>query len=222
MKRRRLCSQRSKTRFPKRLSARNKFSRNYQYLLTPFRYSGPPSSSLALALAASLQSPRLAPRSYPRALASHPTSHPPTSSLSRAPATALLPLRCKLTAWQSGRPSFTADSSRAYFLHPFLPCFPSLSYPDDPGSLAGTLSRTYFASYFIFIRFPPPRSASARPALILPRQRARHSALFSFYRQQSWLMQYPPSSGNLFFFYFLAEYSNALPALVESQLVGEG
>lgn len=68
--------------------------------------------------------------------------------------------------------------------------------------------RTYFSSYFIFICFPPLRPLAPVPpppplvvssAPPLPR-RARHSALFSFYRQQSWLMQYPPPSEKPFLF----------------------
>lgn len=76
--------------------------------------------------------------------------------------------------------------------------------------------RTYFSSYFIFICFPPPIPSPSRPCSSssspsspppppsavrapLPR-RARHSALFSFYRQQSWLMQYPPPSEKPFLF----------------------
>lgn len=112
-----------------------------------------------------------------------------------------------------------------------------------------TLPRTLSLSVF----HPLAESSPARPALIPPpplrpwvptfaypiyssllgpllRRRARHSALFSFYRQQSWLMQYSPSSGNPFLFYFfsyfLVEYSIVLPvawrrAAVSLRLLGK-
>lgn len=69
----------------------------------------------------------------------------------------------------------------------------------------------YLYLFFTLPRSPPPSPTLASllhsyspafAALSSPRRlprRARHSALFSFYRQQSWLMQYPPSSGNPFF-----------------------
>lgn len=138
-----------------------------------------------------------------------------------------------ITRSDSWRLSFVPLSSSSFSTPSSPP--PSLRSPRHPPLVASHPSpspppshnrhpplprpRTYFSSYFIFICFSPPRSLvplfllflSSRRLLRAPLLRcARHSALFSFYRQQSWLMQYPPPRPrNLFYFAF--EYSIALP-----------
>lgn len=67
-------------------------------------------------------------------------------------------------------------------------------------TLARTLSLSVFhlppllPPFHLFLSSLPPCFRAPLP------RRARHSALFSFYRQQSWLMQYPPPSKKPFLF----------------------